>query len=239
MNNIANYLKRFNERLRERYAGCLVKVKDVKKVEQHAKEYLSKLARAGLVEKVRWGWYWVPDDIKDAWDFFEKDKGFKVISCQTAASLWNNDFIHRDAYLLKVSDRSYGKALEEFAKKRGWRVQVEYSVKPTKYKKAGKLFVEDMDETIIECMNRWAFMDAFATLYYNRDRIKLKELSKKSYWRRIRGTDIRVRQALEYGCHLINELVGKEIFDVREPRLRDEYVKREIEEAVRKVVELG
>ncbi|MEM4311997.1 MAG: hypothetical protein QXX95_06385 [Nitrososphaerales archaeon] len=236
---MADYLKRFNERLRKRYAGCLVKVKDIEKTETHAKEYLNKLARAGLVEKVRWGWYWVPDNIKDSWDFFEKDKGFKIISCQTAASLWNNDFIHRDAYLLKVSDRSYGKALEEFAKRRGWRVQVEHSAKPTNYRKAGKLFVEDMDETIIECMSRWAFVDAFATLYSNRDRIKLEDLSKQSYWRRVRGTKIRVRQALEYGCHLINKLAGEDVFDVREPRLRDEYVKREIEEAVEKVVELG
>jgi len=116
---MANYLERFNKRLRKRYAGCLVKVEDVKKVEPNAKEYLNKLAKAGLIEKVRWGWYWVPDDVKDPWDFFKKDKGFKIISCQTAASLWNNDFIHRDAYALKVSDRSYAKALEEFAKKRG------------------------------------------------------------------------------------------------------------------------
>ncbi|MEM1545751.1 MAG: hypothetical protein QXY40_02200 [Candidatus Methanomethylicia archaeon] len=234
-----DYLKRFNERLRERYAGCLVKVKDIEKTEPHAKEYLSKLARAGLVERVRWGWYWVPDDIKDAWDFFEKDKGFKIISCQTAASLWNNDFIHRDAYSLKVSDRSYGKALAEFARKKGWRVQVEYSAKPTNYRKAGKLFVEDMDETIIECMQRWAFMDAFAILYSNRDGIKLEKLLKQSYWKRIRGTKIRVRQALGYGCHLINKLTREEMFNVRKPKLRDEYVKREIEEAVEKVVELG
>ncbi|MEM0049585.1 MAG: hypothetical protein QXW39_03505 [Candidatus Bathyarchaeia archaeon] len=217
----------------------MVKVKDIEKTEPNAKEYLSKLARAGLVERVRWGWYWVPDDIKDAWDFFEKDKGFKIISCQTAASLWNNDFIHRDAYSLKVSDRSYGKALAEFARKKGWRVQVEYLAKPTNYRKAGKLFVEDMDETIIECMSRWAFMDAFAILYSNRDRIKLEKLLKQSYRKRIRGTKIRVRQALGYGCHLINKLTREEMFNVREPKLRDEYVKREIEEAVKKVVELG
>jgi len=236
---MANYLERFNKRLREKYAGCLVKVEDAEKVEPNAKEYLNKLAKAGLIEKVRWGWYWVPDDVRDPWDFFEKDKGFKIISRQTAASLWNNDFVHRDAYALKVSDRSYAKALEEFARKRGWRFQVEYSAEPAGYKKAGKFFVEDMDETIIECMQRWAFMDAFATLYSNRSKVRLEDLSKQGYWKRIKGTEVRVRQALEYGCSLINELTGKDLFKVKKPRLKDEYVKREIEEAVERVVELG
>jgi len=197
------------------------------------------LARVGLIEKVRWGWYWIPTNIKDPWDFFEKDKGFKKVACQTVASLWNQDFVHRDAYSLKVSDRSYGKALEEFAKGRGWRVQVEYVDRPSNYRKVGRLLVEDIDETITECISRWAFMDAFAALYSNRDKIRLEDLSKQGYWKRIRGTNVRVRQALEYGCHLINELTGKELFEVREPKLDDEYVKREIEEAVGKVVELS
>ncbi len=217
----------------------MVKVGNVEEIEPNAKEYLNKLAKAGLIERVRWGWYWIPDDIRDPWDFFEKDKGFKIISCQTAASLWNQDFVHRDAYVLKVLDRSYGKTLEEFAKRRGWKVQVEYTDKPANYTKVGKLFVEDMDETIIECMSRWAFLDAFATLYSNKGRIRLEDLSKQSYWRRIRGTSIRVKQALEYGCHLINTLTGKKLYHVKKPKLDDEYVKREIEEAVEKVVELG
>ena len=88
-------MQRFYERLSREYAGSLVKVEDVKRMEPNAKEYLNKLARSGLVEKVKWGWYWVPDEIRDAWDFFEKDKGFKMISCQTAASVWNQDFVHR------------------------------------------------------------------------------------------------------------------------------------------------
>jgi predicted transcriptional regulator of viral defense system len=239
VNNMIEYLQRFYEKLKKEYAGSLVKVKSIKQVEPNAKEYLNKLAKAGLIEKVRWGWYWVPDKIRDPLDFFEKDKGFKIVSCQTAASLWNQDFVHRDAYSLKVRDKSYGKALEEFAKRKGWRVQVEYVDKATNYKKARGVVVEDMDDTIIECMSRWAFVDAFATLYSNRRSIKLEDLSKKSYWKRIRGTNVRVRQALEYGCNLINESVGKEVFDCRRAKLDDEYLKREIEEAVEKVVELG
>jgi len=236
---VAKYLEYFNERLRKKYAGCLVKVKDIEKIEPNAKEYLNKLAKAGLIERVKWGWYWIPDKIKDPWDFLEKDKGFKIISCQTSASLWNNDFIHRDTYSLKVSDKSYVKALEEFAKKRGWKFQVEYLPKPKKYRRIGKLFIEDIDETIIECMKRWAFMDAFSTLYLNRDKIRLEDLMKRSCWKRIKGTDIRIGQALKYGCSLINELIGKEIFKVQKSMLKDEYIKREIEEAVERVIELG
>jgi len=239
VNGMVEYLQRFYERLSKEYAGSLVKVEDVKQMEPNAKEYLNKLTRSGLVEKVRWGWYWVPDEIRDAWDFFEKDKGFKIVSCQTASSLWNQDFVHRNTYSLKVSDKSYGKALEEFAERKSWRVQVEYVAKPKNYRKAGGLLVEDVNETIIGCTQRWAFMDAFATLHSNRKRIRTEELSKRGYWKRIRGTNIRVRQALEYGCHLINESIGRRMYDVQEPRLDDEYLKREIEEAVEKVVELG
>jgi hypothetical protein len=141
--------------------------------------------------------------------------------------------------VLRVSDRSYGRALEEFAKRRGWRFQVEYLDKKMKCKKVGRLLVEDVHETIIECMNRWAFIDALATLYSNRHRIKLSDLLRQSYWKRIRGSNVRVRQALEYGCFLINESIGNRVFDVRKPRLDDEYLKRELEEAVEKVVELG
>ncbi|MFQ6075529.1 MAG: hypothetical protein ACE5Z5_05275 [Candidatus Bathyarchaeia archaeon] len=199
------------------------------------------MAKAGLVERVRWGWYWVPAEVKDVWDFFEKDRNFKIISAQTAASLRNYDFIHRDVYLLKVTDRSYGKALETFAERRGWKVRTEYIAKPSdvRYEDVGGLFVESVEETVIECMQGWAFTDAFATLYSNRDRIELKRLSEEGYWKRISGSDVRVRQALEYGCHLVNELTGRRVFDVKERRLEDDYVKREVEEAVEKVVSLA
>ena len=234
---MAGYSKRFHEQLKKGYSGSLVKVEDVKA--PNAKEYLSKLAKAKLIEKVTWGWYWIPDKIRDPWDFFEKDKGFKIICCQTAASLWNQDFVHREAYSLKVLDRGYGRALEEFAKMRGWMFKIEYVEKPTNYVKFGKLLVQDIGEVITECISDWAFIDAFAVLYSNRDKISLDDLAEQSYWKRIRGTKIRVRQALEYGSKLINILTGKEFFDVRKVKLEDEYVKREIEEAVEKVVELG
>ena len=235
------YLQRFHKQLKEKFSGSLVKVETVKAIEPNAKEYLNKLAKAGLVDRVRWGWYWVPAEVKNVWDFFRKDRNFKIISAQTAASLWNYDFIHRDVYVLKVTDGSYGKALEKFAEGMGWKVRTEYIDKPSdvKYEKVGGLFIESMEETIIECMQDWAFTDAFATLYSNRDRIKLKRLSEENYWKRISGSDVRVRQVLEYGCHLINKLTGKMMFDVKETKLEDDYVKMEVEEAVEKVVSLA
>jgi hypothetical protein len=232
-------LKAFNEKLK-RLEGSLVSVKSIKGIEPHAKEYLNKLSKDGLIERVKWGWYWVPSEIKDVWDFLEKDKNFKVVSAQTAASFWNNDFVHRDVYVLKVKDKSYGKALKEFAKKKGWSVEVEYSKDPSKikYRKVGNLFVEDIEENVIECLQNWAFTDAFATLYENRSRINLDRLYKASYWKRISKTNVRAKQALEYGFHQMGELGGAK-FPHREAKLEDAFVKREIDEAIEKVVELG
>jgi hypothetical protein len=233
------YLTEFIEKLRA-LEGSLVRVKSIRGIEPNAKEYLSKSSKEGLIERVKWGWYWVPTQIRDVWDFLEKDKNFKVISAQTAASFWNNDFVHRDVYVLRVKDKSYGKALKEFAKKKGWTFEVEYSRDPSKikYRKIGNLFVEDIEENVIECLQNWAFTDAFATLYENRGRINLDRLYKKSYWKRISKTNVRARQVLEYGFHQIGELSGVE-FPHRETKLEDAFVKREIDEAIEKVVELG
>jgi len=218
----------------------LVRVNSIKKIETNAKEYLNKLAKAGYIERVKWGWYWVPDKVEDAWDFLQKDRNFKAIAAQSAASFWNNDFIHRDTIALKVSDRSYAEALKEFGSKRGWNFILEYADPgELRYKKFGNLFVEEIEDSIMDCMQNWAFIDALATLYSNKERIRLKQLLDRAYWKRISKTDVRVRQALEYGCNLINKSLGKEIFPVREPRLEDLYVRREVDEAVERVVELG
>jgi len=100
------------------------------------------------------------------------------------------------------------------------------------------LFVEDIEENVIECLQNWAFADAFATLYENRDKINLHRLYEESYWKRISRTDVRVKQALEYGFHQLGEL-GDAKISHREPKLEDEFVKRGIDEAIEKVVELG
>ena len=233
------YLIEFNKKLKP-YEGSLVRVKSVKGIEPKAKEYLNKLSKEGSIERVKWGWYWIPTVVKDIFDFLEKDTNFKVVSAQTAASFWNNDFIHRDIYVLKVIDKSYGKALKEFAKMKGWSVEVEYSkdASKIKYRKVGNLLVEDIEENVIDCLQNWAFADAFATLYENKDKINLNRLYKESYWKRISKTNVRAKQALEYGFHQLEELSGVK-FPHRETKLEDDFVKREIDEAIGKVVELG
>ncbi len=56
---------------------------------------------------------------------------------------------------------------------------------------------------------------------------------------RIAKTDVRARQVLDYGYHKINELSGEELFPHREPKLEDDFIRREIDEAIKKVVKLG
>jgi hypothetical protein len=233
------YLTEFNKKLKP-FKGSLIRVNSVKGIEPNAKEYLNKLAKEGSVERVKWGWYWIPSEVKDVWDFLGTDKNFKVVSAQTAASFWNSDFVHRDIYVLKVKDKSYGKALKKFAKKRGWTVEVEYAkdASKIKYRKFGKLLVEDIEENVIECLQKWAFADAFATLYENRGRISLDRLYKESYWKRISKTNVRAKQALEYGFHRLEER-GEVGFPHREAKLEDDFVRREIDEAIERVVELG
>lgn len=233
---MSEYLKQFYKGVENEWKGSLVKVSFIK--EPNAKEYLNKLAEAGLIEKVSWGWYWIPEKIEDVWDFLRKDKNFKVIAAQSAASLWNHDFVHRDMVVLKVGDKSYGKALEEFVKKRGWSVKVEY-VGKIKYRKIENLLVEDAEDTVVDCLQNWAFVDAFAVLHANRRKLNFKKLSHRNFWRRVSGTNVRVGQVLNYGTYRMNELSGKRLFPVHEVGLRDRFVKSEIDEAVEKVIEIG
>lgn len=231
------YLQDFSKTLKTRWAGSLVKVGRLRQA--HAKEYLNKLAREGAVERVAWGWYWVPAPVKDVWDFLAKDQNYKVIAGQTAASFWNQDFIHRNVYRIKVRDDSYGKALEAFGRARGWEIVTEPLGTHTKFAKVGKLLVESIDQSIVDCIQDWAFADAFAVLYGNRHRINWDELLQESYWKRVSGTHVRVRQVLEYAGCSFNELSGQEMFKAPKARLEDDFVRREIEESIRKVVEIA
>lgn len=220
-------LEQFYRDLKQSWAGSLVRVRHVR--HRHAKEYLHQLAGQGLVERVAWGWYWVPAPIEDAWDFLAKDKNFKVVAGQTAASLWNGDFVHRDAYVVNVRDGSYGRALTAFGQSRGWSFQVEVA-KPPAYTKMDGLLVETAAETVADCVRRWAFMDAFAVLR-GHPRIDASRISRKYYWQRLPGTQMRIRPVLEYG---IARLHGRET-----KALSDPYVQQEVDEAVEKVLELA
>jgi hypothetical protein len=241
VNKMTDYLTKFNNKLKRKWKGSLVKVENIKTMEPNAKKYLSNLAKANHIEKISWGWYWVPSNPKDFFDFLRQDKNFKVISAQTAASFWNYDFIHRDAYTIKVTNRSYGRAVEEFSKLNGWRVKVEY-IKPQtniKYRKINGLLIEDMENNIIDCLKNWAFTDAFATVYENRNNIDFKKLLKQSYWKRISRSNVRIKQALEYGFSKLNEAIGRNLFPSRSIEFNDKYIKREIDESIEKVMDLA
>ena len=173
------YLESFRAALTNGWAGGLFRVRDVERVHSRAKEYLHRLSKRGVVRRVGWGWYYIPEEYRDPWDFLAKDRGFKVIIKQTAASLWNYDFIHRDIYRLAVEDRSYKRALEGFARQVGWNFEVEYYNKvPYEYVKVNGLLVEAPESCIVSCMSEWAFTDAFAILYFRRDKVDFEKLKR-------------------------------------------------------------
>lgn len=219
----------------------MIKVSDIKNKEPNAKEYLNNLAKEGLIERVIWGWYWVPDKLDDFYDFLKKERHFAVLSSQSAASFWNYDFIHRDTFSIKVVNRSFGKALKVFCENRGWIVEIEYikNFSDARYIKRGGIYVETFEEAIINCIQKWAFTDAFSVLFVNRTRVRINELNKGAYWLRLSGTDIRVRQVLDYGAMRLNELLEEPIFKTRMITIEDNFVRNNVNEAIERVVEFA
>lgn len=228
-----NYLEKFYQDLQKQWLGSLVRVKSLN--HPYAKEFMHQLTGKGLVERVAWGWYWVPAPVKDAWEFLARDKNFKVLADQTAASFWNGDFIHRDAYIIKVQDASYGKALSAFGQKKGWNFIVKIVRHLPPYVAMDGLLVEDLENTILHCLQEWSFMDAFAALNAYKRKIDLNRLLRAGYWRRLSGTNLRVKKVLEYGCARLSSHPRHKI----RCRLNDPFIAREIEEAVEKVKEIG
>lgn len=231
------YLEDFNRHLRKDWQGSLVKVEQVNT--PNARKYMSNLTKAGEIERVTHGWYWVPSDVETFYDFLRMDRNFKVVSGQSAASFWNNDFVHRDVYSLKVRDKSYAKALRSFAKRRKWDVKIEIVKNGIECVEKHGLNVEAVSDSIIECLRLWAFADALSALYLNRDRVRLKDLAKKAYWKRLPRTQVRIRQILEYSSGKMNELAEKRIFDVKGVRIEDDFVRNELDEAAEKVMEFA
>ncbi len=233
-----SYMKQFYGKLRK-YEGSLVSVSSVKKLNKNAKLYLSKLAKEGVIERAAWGWYYIrPKREASALEFLQQDQNFKAIVSQSAASFWNNDFIHRESLNVVVDNKSYRKALEAFAKKRGWQLTIEYNkdARKLKFKKIRKLAVEEPGETIIECIRNWAFADAVAVLVVNKNKINWQKLTESSYWKRVSGTDVRARQAIEYAAYQLNKKSDTN-FDVRKITISNNFVKQELDEAVEKVLE--
>jgi len=233
------YLEEFRTALREKWKGSLFTVSEARQVDARAKEYLHRLGRLGEVERVYWGWYYLPGR-QDVWDFLVSDKGFKVLIKQTAASIWNYDFVHRNVYRLAVEDTSYKKALERFGKERGWIFEVEcYDKIPYEYKEVEQLMVEGPESCIVNCVADWAFLDAFAVLYFGKDEISFDKVRQLARWKRISRTDTRVWNAVKYGCNLFNKQMRKKVFDVKATKLDQDDVKELVEEAVGKVMEFA
>lgn len=235
-------MEEFAKSLEFVWKGSLFTVKEAESLNKRAKEYLYRLEKTGRVERVCWGWYFLPTDVKDPWVFLVKDKGFKVLIKQTASSFWNYDFVHRNVYRLAVESPSYKKALEELARKKGWIFEVEQHEdlrEKFDYQPIDGLFVENPSSCIVNCMADWSFLDAFATLYFRRDHVPLKRLKELGRWKRISKTNVRVWGAIKYGCKLFNEYLDERTFNVRDTRLDREDVKELVEEAVEKIVEFA
>lgn len=228
------YLEAFSEALEKKWKGSLVSVAEARPREKNAKKYLSLLAQQGKVTRVSWGWYYLPVKQGDFYEFLAGDKHLKVLHKQTAASYWNGDFIHRDQYTIAVEDPSYGEALEKAAESQGWKVRAETrDLEGLAYKRIGSLYVESLENTIIDCLKEWAFTDAFATLHTNEKRINWETMSAR-YWERIPGTNMRIGQILKYGANLISP----ETHSSR-ATIPDDFMKRQVEEAAGKVAELA
>lgn len=230
MKNIRAYLEEAYRAIREQ-EGSLAKVARVRGV-PHAKEYLSKLAAEGTIERAAWGWYYAPPPRppSSVFEFLARDTNFKVVAGQTAASFWNGDFVHRETVVLTVDDPSYKRALEAFAEKRGWRVSVDHDedAQEIPRRRIGGLWVEDRVSAIVHCMQRWAFLDAVATL----SKPSVEHVRKRAYWARVSGTSVRVGQAVEYAAHRMYGL-GREV------AIAEASVREELDEAVEKVMELA
>jgi len=234
------YLQQFSSALKKKLDGSLFTVKDAAQIDVRAKEYLHRLGKLGEVNRICWGWYYMPEEQWDVWDFLARDKGFKVVVKQTAASIWNYDFIHRNIYRLAVDSPSYKKALESFGKERGWILEVEYHDKvPYEYKETDGLLVETPESCLVNCIADWAFLDAFAILYFRREEISFEKVRELARWERIAKTDTRVWNAIKYGCSLINTRLGEKVFPVRRTSLRQEDIRELVEEAVEKVMDFA
>jgi hypothetical protein len=130
--------------------------------------------------------------------------------------------------------------LENFAKEMGWAFEVEFHDKiPYEYKKVDGLFVETPESCIVNCVSEWAFMDAFATLYFRRGEVDFDKLRGLGRWKRISKTDTRVWTAIKYGCKFFNDQLGRGVFKVKATGLGQEDVKELIEEAVERVMEFA
>jgi hypothetical protein len=234
------YLDEFKDRLVQDFSGSMFSLSQAQKAHRRAKEYLHRLVKSDSVKRIALGWYWIPTGYEDAWEFLARDRGFKVIVKQSAASIWNYDFVHRDVLRLAVNDQSYRRALEIFAQAMSWSFEVEFYRKiPYGYRKVDGLFVETLESCVVNCLAEWSFMDAFAALYFRREEIDFSELRRLGRWKRVSRTNLRVWTLIKYGCKLFNKRLGREVFRFKAGEIKQADVRGLINEAVEKVVEFA
>lgn len=234
-----DYLNRFRGRLERGWRASLISVAEARAIDPNAKKYLSQLAGKGRIEKVSWGWYWIPGKCRDFFDFMARDKHFKVLQKQSAASLWNGDFIHRDSFTVAVCERSYARALKSFASSRGWNVEVETrKFERAQYQGMRGLPVESLEETIVDCVKEWAFADAFASVLRNFNAIDWDRIS-RHYWERIPRSNVRVGQILRYGTATLRRATHDPDCRPTRTRITDDFVRRQVVEAAERVVDLA
>lgn len=232
------YLDAFQYSLERRWKGRLVSVREATRIEPNAKEYLRTLVARESIEKVTWGWYWIPDAYRDVFEFLAKQRHVTVVQKQTAAAVWNSDFVHRDQYRIAVTDHSYGRALQAFRTQRGWNITVETrQFQRDEYTKVGNLSVTSLETTIIDCIKEWAFADAFAAVYENRDTIKWQRLARHT-WERIPRTSTRVGQVLAYGTALLKAATTHAPLSTLSA-ISDPFVRGQVEEAAHQVAALA
>lgn len=232
------YLERFRGELERRWPGRLVRVREAQDIEPRAKEYLARLARDGMIERVTWGWYWIPATLNGFLEFVSRQECV-VLQKQTAAGVWNGDFVHRESYTVAVRDSSYARALSAFARSRRWQVTVETrAFRAGDYVKIGEFWVESLEETIVDCVKSWAFADALAALYAHYDAIRWARVSRHD-WERIPRTNVRVGQVVKYGAALMGQEIGDDRLPATRARISDLFVRRQVDEAAHQVASVA
>ncbi|MDT7891970.1 MAG: hypothetical protein RQ952_04430 [Thermoproteota archaeon] len=121
-----------------------------------------------------------------------------------------------------------------------WNFEIEYYKKiPYEYKEFDGLFVETLESCIVSCFTEWSFIDAFAVLYFRRKEVDFDKLSNLGRWKRASQTNLRVWTLIKYGCKLLNEHFGKEIFKFKAFEIKQAHMKELVEEAIEKVIEFA
>lgn len=145
----------------------------------------------------------------------------------------------RDSFTVAVRNSSYARALKTFAKSQGWNVEVETrDFEKNQYRRMRGLPVEELEDTIVDCVKEWAFADAFASVRQNKDAVNWDRIS-RHYGERIPQSNIRVGQVLKYGTAMMRSRSGDLEHGAHLARIPDDFVRRQVEEAAERVSELA